>query len=445
MDTSKRLTSVPESPIRKLAEYAAEAKKQGIRVYHLNIGDPDIRTPQPMLEVLRNWKLDPVRYGQSQGEPELLASLKQYYHGLGFDFIEENNIQVTTGGSEAISMALFATCEADDEVLVFEPFYANYNSYAVTNGIKLVPILTDIRDGFHLPERRIIEDHINPKTRAILICNPNNPTGTVYTKEEIEMLMTIAEKHNLFLLSDEVYREFVFDGKKQTSLMEYMANANRLPRAAEGGPRNDDLLSGSSLSFRGSASWRRRGNLAVSDNIIVLDSLSKRYSLCGARVGCLISLNKEIMAGALRMAQGRLSSGLVDQIMAAKLTEVPDDYIRKLQSEYQARRDVVYGELKKIPGVTVPYPEGAFYMIVKLPVADAEKFCKWLLTDFRDRNETIMLAPAAGFYATPGKGIDEARIAYVLGQKELKRAMEILGKALKVYNGDNVRPIPSWL
>lgn len=396
VNVSKRLLEVPASPIRKLAAFALEAEKKGVKVYHLNIGDPDIETPAVMMDVLKNWQRNPIGYAQSQGNPNLIAALKRYYHKLGYKFIKEKNIQITIGGSEAISMAFFATCGVGDEVLVFEPFYANYNSYAAINGIKLIPVLTDIKDGFHLPNREVIETHISPKTKAILICSPNNPTGTVYTQKEIEMLVAIANKHNLFLLSDEVYREFVYDGGRQISLIGYMTD--------------------------------------FTDNVIVLDSLSKRYSLCGARIGCLVSLNEEIMSGVLRMAQGRLSAGLVDQAMAAKLAEVPDKYIREIQNEYQARRDVVYQGLKKIPGVMVPRPEGAFYIIAALPVDDAEKFCKWLLTDFRYQNETIMLAPAAGFYATKSLGLNEVRIAYVLKKKDLKRAVEILKKALKVYS-----------
>jgi aspartate aminotransferase len=302
---------------------------------------------------------------------------------------------VTTGGSEAISMALFATCNPGDEVLVFEPFYANYNSYAVTTGVTLVPVTTTLENGFHLPKQETIEKRITKKTKAILFCNPNNPTGTVYTKKEIEMLVVVAKKHHLFLLSDEVYREFTYDGIRQISLCEYLQE--------------------------------------IPDYAIVLDSLSKRYSLCGARLGCLISLNPDIMAGVLRIAQGRLSSGLIDQTMAAKLTEVPQSYFKEVNFEYQKRRDILVHGLQNITGVSVTKPEGAFYVIASLPVSNAEHFCQWLLTEFSDNNETVMIAPASGFYATPELGLNQVRIAYVLNQQSLARSIELLKKALAIY------------
>ncbi len=406
MQVSSRLQNVPASPLRKFVPLAAAAKKQGVHVYHLNIGDPDIQTPDVMLHVLTHWKQNPISYGQSQGEPEFLEALKSYYHRLGYSYIDTPHIQVATGGSEAIAMAFFAVANPGEEVLTFEPLYTNYNSYAATSGVKLVAVGTDIRTGFHLPPRSVIEKKITGKTRAILYCNPNNPTGTVYTKKEIEMLVAIAKKHHLFLLSDEVYREFCYDGKKQISLLSYM---QKIPRQA-----------------------------------ILLDSMSKRYSLCGVRLGVLISLNGDVMAGALRMAQGRLSSGLIDQLMAAKLTQVPASYLTKVHEEYEKRRNILYEGLRSIPGVELTKPEGAFYVIVKLPVADSEDFCKWLLTDFRDPSapfqgkssgqaETVMLAPAAGFYATPHLGKNEVRIAYVINIPSLKRSIELLKKALAIY------------
>lgn len=396
VSVSERLNTVPASPIRKLVPFAQAAKKAGVNVYHLNIGDPDIETPEPMMQVVKHWSINPIGYSLSQGEPIFLESLKTYYHGIGATFLDIANIQVTSGGSEAISMALFAICEPGDEVIVFEPFYANYNTYAVVNGVDLVPIRTSIDDGFHLPPRVNIEKYITKKTKAILICSPNNPTGTVYTKEEMDTLVEIAKKHTLFLLSDEVYREYAYDGKKQTSLLSYM---QELPEQA-----------------------------------IVLDSMSKRYNLCGARLGVLLSLNADLMAGVLRMAQGRLSSGIIDQHVAAKLTEVSDEWMQKTHDEWEKRRNVLYDGLKRIPGVTIPRPEGAFYTIVGLPVVDSEDFCKWLLTDFRDNNETVMIAPAAGFYATKGLGKNEVRVAYVLNSKDLSRCIELLSLALIQYN-----------
>ncbi|MEK7141708.1 MAG: pyridoxal phosphate-dependent aminotransferase [Patescibacteria group bacterium] len=398
---SKRLVSVPASPIRKLVPYAVAAKKAGVTVYHLNIGDPDIKTPEVMLDVLHNWKDNPIRYGQSQGEPGFLDAVLSYYHGLGFPFLKTEHMQVTSGGSEAIAMAMFAVADPGEEILTFEPLYTNYNSYAAINGITLSAVATDINTGFHLPVQNEIEKKITKKTKAILYCNPNNPTGTVYTKAEVEMLVAIAKKYKLFLLSDEVYREYCYDGKKQVSLFSYMQE--------------------------------------IPDLGVVLDSMSKRYSLCGARLGMMVSLNREIMAGVLCIAQGRLSAGFVDQAIASKLTDVPASYLDGVQKEYAKRRDVLYEGLSKIPGVTIPKPEGAFYAIVGLPVEDAEHFCQWLLTDFRDPSassgqaETVMLAPAAGFYTTLGKGNNEVRIAYVLNTTKLTRCIELLAKALQVY------------
>lgn len=392
---SERLSKVPASPIRKLVPFADAAKKEGVAVYHLNIGDPDIKTPDVMVDVLRNWERNPIGYANSKGEAELLESLKRYYHGAGFPFIEVKDIQVTVGGSEAISWAMYATCEPGDEIIVFEPFYTNYNTYAVVNGVKLVPVLTTAENGFHMPPKADIEKKITSRTKAILICTPNNPTGTVYTKEEMDMLVTLVKERGLFLLSDEVYREYAYDGAKQTSLLSYM---REIPKQA-----------------------------------IMLDSLSKRYSACGLRIGTLVSLNADLMAGVLRIGQGRLSAGLIDQAVAAKLTDVPDTYMREVYDEYAKRRDVLYEGLKSVPGVVIPKPEGAFYTIVGLPVEDAEHFCQWLLTDFRDNNETVMVAPAAGFYATPGRGKKEVRIAYVLNTDAIARSIEILRKALAAY------------
>lgn len=386
---------MPASAIRKLVPFAQQAKKQGVHVYHLNIGDPDIKTPYVMIDVLKHWNKNPISYELSQGSTNLLEAMRDYYHRLGFPFLETEHIQVTIGGSEAISMALFAVCNPGDEAIVFEPFYANYNIYAVVNDVTLVPVLTSIKNGFHLPPSSEIEKKITAKTKAIVYCNPNNPTGTVYTKEEIEILVAIAKKHDLYLLSDEVYREFCYGESKHISLLSYMQT---LP-----------------------------------NQTIVLDSLSKRYSLCGARLGALVTLDGDILTGVLRIAQGRLSAGLVDQALAAKLTDVPQSYFNKVNKEYEERRNVLFDGLKNIPGVTVSKPEGAFYAIVGLPVSDAEDFCRWLLTDFRDNNETVMFAPAAGFYATPGFGKNEVRIAYVLNTKSLRRGIELLNIALKQY------------
>ena len=396
VNISGRLQRVLASPIRKLIPYANEAKRQGIKVYHLNIGDPDIKTPEVMIDVLKKWTINPIPYSQSHGDPSFLKSLVTYYNKLNYSFVENNHIQITIGGSEAISMAFFGICQPEEEIIVFEPYYTNYNSYAVINGVRLVPVLTRKETNFHLPEKKEIEKKINKKTKAILICNPGNPTGTVYTKEEMEMLIEICEKNNLFLISDEVYREFVYDGKKHISILNYM---QKFPKQT-----------------------------------ILVDSLSKRYGLCGVRLGMLVSLNEELMAGTLRIAQGRLSAGFVDQTMAEKLSEVKDSYFTEVHKEYQTRRNVLYKGLKSIPGVYLERPEGAFYTIVKLPIKDSEDFCQWLLEKFSYKNETVMLAPAAGFYGTKGKGKNEVRIAYVLNCNDLEKAIEILRRALVEYN-----------
>lgn len=399
---SNRLSEVPESAIRKLVPLAEKAKKEGVKVYHLNIGDPDIETPEVMLDVLKNWTRKTIGYDNSQGNKDFIASLLSYYHKLGHTFLDSPHIQVTNGGSEAIWMSLFSVANPGEEIIVFEPFFTTYNSYCVINGVTVKPILTISDNGYHLPAIEIIEKAITPKTKAILYCSPNNPTGTVYEKEEIEMLVALVKKHDLFLISDEVYREFAYDGRKQTSLLSYM---QEIPNQA-----------------------------------ILLDSMSKRYSLCGARLGVLISLNEELMAGVLKMAQARLSSGLIDQTMAARLTQVPESYFQSVHAEYKARRDVVYEGLHNVPGVKIPKPEGAFYAMVTLPINDSEDFCRWLLTDFRDQGETVMLAPGPGFYGSSSlttsasRGKQEVRIAYVINQTDLKRSMEIIKKALNEYN-----------
>ena len=392
---SRRLLNIPASPIRYLVPYAEQAIKRGINVFYFNIGDPDIETPEEMLNVLKEWHKNPITYSRSHGEPSLLKALKEYYNRLGFEFMDLNHLLVTLGGSEAISMAFLGVTETGDEILTFEPFYTNYNSYAAVNGVKIVPVKTSAENGFHLPAQQVIEKKLNKKTKAILYCNPNNPTGTVYNKKEIDMLVDVAKKHNLFLISDEVYREYVFDGKKHISLLSYF---KKIPRQA-----------------------------------ILVDSLSKRYSLCGARLGIISSLNEEIMSGVLRIAQGRLSAGLIDQIMSAKLSEVPKSYFQMVHQKYQNRRNELYKGLCTIPGVFVPKPEGAFYCIVTLPINNSENFCKFLLTDFNLNGETAMLAPAAGFYATPGLGNNQIRIAYILNIEKIKKLVNILHQALKIY------------
>lgn len=395
MKLSKVAVNTPASPIRKLVPYSMAAKAKGVKIYHLNIGDPDIKTPQVMIDHLHKWERNPISYPNSRGEKVLLDALVGYYKSIGIANLQDENMQITCGGSEGLLWTFFSTCDPGDEIIVFEPFYANYNGFASVAKVKLVPITTSIKNNFHLPKIADIKNKISKKTKAILICNPSNPTGTVYTKEEITSLVLLAKKYNLFLISDEVYREFAYDGKKAYSLLEFK-----------------DIHP---------------------EGIVVVDSLSKRYSLCGARLGIIISYNAPIMDSFLRYAQARLSVGLIDQHMAAELRHVDKKYFKRVNVEYKSRRDVLYKELSKIDGVTCQKPEGAFYMIVKLPVDNAEDFAKWLLTDFRDCNETIMVAPAAGFYKTPGLGRDEVRLAYVINKADLKRACQILKKALAMY------------
>jgi aspartate aminotransferase len=347
-----------------------------------------------MLKTLHTYTPNPIRYADSKGELVLREALAMYYHHNGYAFVKPDQMIITVGGSEACVYAFFATCSPGDEVLVFEPYYANYATCAAFVDVKLKAIPTSVENGYHLPEGKTIEKYITPKTKAILFCSPGNPTGTVYTKKEMEMLVAIAKKHNLFLLSDEVYREFTYE---DTSV--------------------------SMLSFI----------QELPDQIIILDSLSKRYSLCGARVGVFLSLNDKLMQGITKLAQGRLSAGLIDQHMAAKLNEVPASWISEVVSEYKKRRDIIYEGLSTIPGVKLSQPEGAFYTMVTLPVADAEDFCKFLLEDFRVDNATVMLAPGNGFYQNPDDGKTQVRLAYVLNEIDLKKSMEILQKGLEAY------------
>lgn len=396
LNTSYVAQVIPASPLRAFIPFAEEAKKKGTHIYHLNIGDPDIKMPQVMYDFLRNWDKNPVPYSHSQGEPELIKSLLWYYSECGFNFLKHENIQITLGGSEGLLWSFMSVCDPGDEILTFEPYYTNYNSYAVVARAKIIGIKTDIENGFHLPKRVDIESRITEKTRALLFSNPSNPTGAVYTREELDMLAEIAEKHNLYIIADEVYREFVYNGTQAISMLEY---AEKMPL-----------------------------------NIIIVDSLSKRYSLCGARLGNIVSLNADLMATFLKLGQARLSAGTIGQRMAATLNHVEPSYFDNIVEEYGKRREIVVEGLKKIPGVVCSEPEGAFYVIAKLPVDDAAEFTKWLLTDFNDNNETVMVAPAAGFYGTAGLGKDEIRIAYVLNIRALEKSIGILKKALMAYS-----------
>ncbi|MEW5701186.1 MAG: pyridoxal phosphate-dependent aminotransferase [Candidatus Zixiibacteriota bacterium] len=391
---SSRGKRVPPSPIRKLTVYADEAKKRGIKVYHLNIGQPDVPTPPEFFAAIRDFQAPVLAYGNSQGHADLLKAWSRYYVAKGLDITTEQ-IQITTGGSEAIVFAFVLTCDPGDNVIVSEPFYTNYYSLGLMVNVELRPIAADPRRGYCLPARSQIEAAIDSRTRAILICSPNNPTGTVLTRDEIATVVQIAEAHNLYILSDEVYREFCY-GAPHTSIWQF--------------PQ-------------------------VGQRVIMLDSISKRFSACGARIGALISRNEAIIAGVLRLGQARLCTATIEQIAAAKLMDLGPDYYAHLAAEYQGRRDLLYDRLVKIPGVHCEKPSGAFYLMATLPIDDADRFCQWMLTDFVHDGQTVMLAPGAGFYASPGKGLNEARIAYVLEKPELDKAMTVLAAALQAYPG----------
>uniref|UniRef100_A0A7V0Z404 Aminotransferase n=1 Tax=candidate division WOR-3 bacterium TaxID=2052148 RepID=A0A7V0Z404_UNCW3 len=390
---SSRADRMPYSPIRKLSAFADEAKKKGIKVYHLNIGQPDIETPVEIFESIANYREMVLGYGPSGGILELRLAVLDYYRNLGFD-LDLDNIWITIGGSEAIIFAMMSVCDPNDEIIVFEPFYTNYNGFAVMSNIKLVAIETKIENGFHLPPESEIKKKITSRTRAILINTPNNPTGTVLTEEEMFILQRLCKKYNLYILSDEVYREFIYDGKEHISALS-------LPE--------------------------------IEDRVILMDSISKRFSACGARVGCIISRNKKVMDALIRFCQARLCPPTLEQIGAIAAYRHIDKYITPMIKEYEHRRDVLFDCLKEIPEVYGHKPEGAFYTVLSLPVKDADRFCHWLLTDFSYENSTVMLAPANGFYSTPEKGRDQIRIAYVLKEEDIRKAVNALDIALKKY------------
>jgi aspartate aminotransferase len=390
---SKRAYAMPFSPIRKLAPYADEAKQQGIHVFHLNIGQPDIETPKEMFNAICAYREKVLSYGPSGGLLDLRLAVADYYRRVGID-VDLDNVWITTGGSEAILFALMSVCDPGDEVVVFEPFYTNYNGLAVMAGVKLVPITTKVENGFHLPSQKAIEEKITRRTRAILINTPNNPTGTVLTEQEMYVLYKVCKKRGLFLLSDEVYREFVYDGRVQVSALS-------LPE--------------------------------IQDKVIVMDSMSKRFSACGARVGCIISRNKKIMDEIIKFGQARLCPPTIEQVGAIGAYKNFDRYIKPVIVEYENRRDYLFNGLQRIDGVYGHKPEGAFYTVLRLPIKDAEKFCRWLLSDFQYNKQTVMLSPASGFYSSPRKGKNEVRIAYVLKKDDLKNALVALDAALKKY------------
>lgn len=393
MKLSERAINVQASPIRKLMPFANETKKKGIHIYHLNIGQPDIETPKVMMNIYKNYDSKVLAYGPSQGLEIYRKNLVRYYDRHNIK-LRSDDIIVTTAGSEAIVFALLTACNCGDEVIVPEPFYTNYNGFATITGVKIVPLTTYAEDGFALPKDDKIKALITSKTKAIMLCNPGNPTGAVYPHSEIERIAYIAKENDLFVISDEVYREFVYDGCSHTSIMDI-----------EG----------------------------MEDLAIMVDSISKRYSACGARIGCLISRNKEFIASAIKFAQARLCPPTIDQLAANAAIDIEEEYFKDIIHEYDERRNLVYNELQKIDGIICIKPKGAFYIIAKLPIDDAEHFAKWMLEEFSVDNETVMFAPAQGFYATPGLGNNEIRLAYILNEKDLTKAMKIFREGLKKY------------
>lgn len=391
---SKKGQNMPESPIRKLVPYAETAKSKGVEVIHLNIGQPDIKTPEVAMDAVRNNTLEILEYSRSEGSQEYRTKLANYYGKCDID-VTADQIIVTTGGSEALMFAIGSIADTADEIIIPEPFYANYNGFANASGVEVVPVVSNFADNFALPPVEEFEKLITPKTKAILICNPGNPTGYLYTKEEIKKLAALVKKHDLFLISDEVYREFAYDNVEHYSILQ---------------------------------------EKGIQDNAIVVDSVSKRYSMCGARIGCLVTRNNEVHKTALKFAQARLSPPTLALIASEAALDTPQSYFDQVITEYAERRNLLITALKTIDGVKVATPQGAFYCIVQLPVSNTEDFARWLLEDFQLDGQTVMVAPAAGFYASEGIGYDQVRIAYVLDKKDLLRAVEILKEALRQYN-----------
>lgn len=390
---SNRGELMPPSPIRKLTPYADAAKKSGATVYHLNIGQPDIETPPSILDAVKHTDLKVLAYSPSEGFESYREKLAEYYVRQQLN-VTKNDIIITTGGSEAISFAMMSCLNPGDEIIIPEPFYANYNGFAVAAGVKVVPIGSTIEENFALPSIEAFEKAVTPNTKAIMICNPNNPTGYLYSKEELMVLRDICIKHNLFLFSDEAYREFCYDGQQHFSAL-----------ALEG----------------------------LEEHAILLDTISKRYSACGARIGALVTKNKEVYAAVLRFAQARLSPPTFEQILGEAACDLPENYFDSVLNEYASRRDLLVKRLQAMEGVVCPNPGGAFYAMAKLPIEDSEDFCVWLLESFRHNNSTVMMAPASGFYATPGLGKNEVRMAYVLNEDAINNAMDCLEAALKEY------------
>ncbi|MFM1878744.1 MAG: hypothetical protein RLZZ241_1610 [Bacteroidota bacterium] len=391
---SKKGLAMPASPIRKLVPYAESAKLKGVEVIHLNIGQPDIKTPIQALDAVRHHGIEVLAYGRSEGSDSYRAKLALYYAKFGID-ISKEDIIITTGGSEALSFVIGCVADTGDEIIIPEPFYANYSGFATALGVTVVPVVSDISNNFALPNAAAFEACITSKTKAILLCNPGNPTGYLYSKAEIQALADLVLKHDLFLIADEVYREFTYDGKKHHSVL---------------------------------------GFPELNQHAVVVDSVSKRYSMCGARIGCLVSRNKALMQAALKFAQARLSPPTFALLASEAALDTPQAYFDEVIQEYSERRNVLLDALSQIPEIKVAKPEGAFYCMVELPVDDADHFAQWLLESFEFQGATVMVAPAAGFYATPGLGKNQVRIAYVLSKDKLRKAVRILAEALKTYS-----------
>lgn len=392
---SLKAVDIPASPIRRLVPFADKAQAKGVKIYHLNIGQPDIKTPETAINAMKNANIDVLEYSHSAGIASYRKKLAEYYQKIGIN-VTSDELIITTGGSEALIFGFMSTCNPGDEIIIPEPFYANYNGFAVISGVNIVPVTSYIENGFALPPIEDIEKKITVKTKAIVICNPGNPTGYLYSQEELNQLAEIVKKHDIFLFSDEVYREFCYDGASPLSVM----------------------------NLKG-----------IENNAIMIDSVSKRYSMCGARIGAIVSRNKELMASVMKFAQARLSPPTIEQIGAEAALDTPQSYFDEVIAEYVERRNVLYKGLNSIPGVFCPNPSGAFYCVANFPVDDTDKFCQWLLEDFQHEGHTVMMAPAAGFYSTEGLGKKQARLAYVLNKEALQNAVECLRVALEQYPG----------
>lgn len=393
MKISRRGQDIQESPIRKLKPLADQAIAEGVHVYFINIGQPDIPTPQPVWDAVRSFDEEVLSYGPAQGFLDLRQAMADYFCAYNIP-LDSENVIITTGGSEAIHFAISAVADSGTEIIIPEPFYTNYNGYAAFADVKIVPLTLSVKEGFRLPAKEVIEAKITPQTRAILLNSPSNPTGVVYTPEELERVVDVVKTHDLFLIGDEVYKEFVYDGRTHKSVLEYTD---------------------------------------IQDRVIVVDSISKRFSCCGARIGAVVTRNPDIYHAVLKFAQARLCPPTLEQKAALSLYRMGMGYFEPIRDEYRRRRDVLFEGLSEIPGIVMDKPQGAFYIIVQLPIKDSEHFVRWMLTDFRLDNETVMVAPAQGFYSTPGKGTDEVRIAYVLKESDMKRAIEIFKAGLDKY------------